>query len=815
VKFSLNWLKDYVALNSGADEIAHAITMLGLEVESVTSTGAPKLEQVFVGEVLTRAPHPNADRLSLCTVDVGPSGGVKTIVCGAQNFAPGDRVPVALPGAVLPGDFKIRQSKIRGQTSDGMMCAAEEIGLPPGGADGLLILSERPAIGTPINDALPPGDTVFDVEITPNRPDCLSHIGLARELAAWFRLELNYPRPNVAASGRQPAPAGTKLLEEVRVEASEDCPLYTAQAISGVRIGPSPAWLQQRLQSVGLRPINNVVDVTNFVMLETGQPLHAFDAARLSGKRIIVRHATEGEKIVTLDEKERRLYRTMLVIADGEKPQVIAGIMGGVDSGVGDSTTDLVLEGACFRRGSVRRTSRQIGLSSDSSYRFERGVDPHALPEAVARAIALIQETAGGVPAGPSFRVGADVPWQREIVLAADFVRERLGFEVPDADMKASLESLELGVSGGASGWTVSIPTWRTDLDRPIDLVEEILRLHGTDRIPPAAVIAPALVAEDAPAVRFNRGATDYLVGHDFHECLGYTLRSGREIGTWVSQAAAAELAIANPFIEDQSHLRPTLVLGLLEVLKLNQDRGVPAGRLFETGRVFVENNGRILECCGVGFVMAIPPGQEGWLAREPVDFFTAKHHVQSLAALAGIDLAASDLAAVTGPYWGWQEGQSAGTGRIEDGWTARFGLLNLAMVRGLGITGKVFAGMMTILPSALPAATERPRFRDLGHFPAATRDIALVLDEEVSAREATRTVQELAEAAASGSFALERVALFDRYVGPGLPAGKKSLAFSLAFRSAERTLTDDEVNAVLKKVQEGIASRKGYQVRG
>ena len=359
MKISLNWLRDYVALDASADEICRAITFLGFEVENVIRTGAPQLNHVLVGEVLTRNKHPNADKLSVCTVSLSEALGVKTIVCGAQNYTVGDRVPVALPGAVLPGDFVIKQSKIRGESSDGMMCSAKELGISEDAA-GLMILADRPALGTPINAILPPGDTVFDIEITPNRPDCLSHVGIARELAAWFKKDLVCPQGKFR--GALPAGAATRqdLLAVVRVEAPEDCPLYLAHVVTGIKIGPSPAWLQQRLAAVGLRSINNVVDIGNFVMLESGQPLHAFDARKLAGAQIVVRRAVDGEKITTLDGKERTLTGSMLVIADGAKPVVIAGIMGGENSGVTAETTDLVIECAIFKRQSIRATSKRL-----------------------------------------------------------------------------------------------------------------------------------------------------------------------------------------------------------------------------------------------------------------------------------------------------------------------------------------------------------------------------------------------------------------------------------------------------------------------
>ena len=816
MKISLNWLRDYVQLTASVDEICRAITFLGFEVEQVIRTGAPKLSQVVVGEVLVRDKHPNADKLSVCQVDIGAAGGVKTIVCGAQNYKVGDRVPVALPGAILPGNFEIKQSKIRGQSSDGMMCSAKELGVAEDAA-GLLILDGRPALGMPINDVLPPGDVVLDVEITPNRPDCQSHLGIARELAAWFKLPLLYPQEKFRGNGSGgPRP---EFLRNVSVLSPEACPLYTAHVISGIKIGPSPAWMQQRLSAVGLRPINNVVDVGNYVMLETGQPLHAFDARKLGGNEIIVRPALDGEKITTLDGKERTLNSRMLVIADRDKPVVIAGLMGGENSGVSDDTTDLVLECAIFERQSVRWTSRKLGLTSDSSYRYERGVDPHSTLEAAWRAIDLILETAGGEVVGPAFKVGGEVPWQREIVVTHDYICEKLGFDIPAAEMRAAFEALDLTVvreeptEKRGPAWTVNVPSWRDDLDRPIDLVEEVLRIYGTEKIPPATVLSPGLVNDDDPVVRFNRRVTDYLVGHDFHECVNYTLRPAKEVTAWVSQTAATELALSNPFIEDQSHLRPTLITGLLDVLKLNQSRGVAVSRLCETGRIFVEHNGQNFECAAVAFIIA-EDSERRWLQREPVDFYTTKHHIGSLAVAAGIDFVRQPLSPPAGDYYGWQEGHSAFAGNLGYGWTARFGLLNLAMVRSAGIEGKVYGGILAVLPEKVGAESLRKRYSDFSLLPTALRDIALVVDAATPADEVRKQLVKIARAMSGSAFAVESVQPFDVYRGTGLPEGKKSLAFSVVFRAPDRTLTDDEVNSVFAKIQDELAKSTEYILR-
>jgi phenylalanyl-tRNA synthetase beta chain len=673
-----------------------------------------------------------------------------------------------------------------------------------------------------MSQALPAGDTVLDLEITPNRPDCLSHLGIARELAAWFKLPLTYPQEKFRGAFDEATPERRDLLRSVRVDAPEDCPLYTAHIITGIKIGPSPAWMRARLEAVGLRPINNVVDVGNYVMLETGQPLHAFDARRLGGNEIVVRRAGDGEKITTLDGRERSLNSRMLVIADAQRPVVIAGIMGGEHSGVSDDTTDLVLECAIFNRRSIRWTSRKVGLTSDSSYRYERGVDPHTALEAAYRAVDLILETAGGRVVGPAYQVGGDVPWQREIVVTHDYITDRLGFDIPAEEMRSAFEALELTVTreelteepARGPAWTIGIPSWRDDLDRPIDLVEEVLRLYGTEKIPPAIVQSPGLVGDDAPIVLFNRRVTDYLVGHDFHECVNYTLRPAREITTWVSQAAAQELALANPFVEDQSHLRPTLIMGLLESLNLNQSRGVVASRLFETGRVFVEHNGQNLECAAVGFIIAAPVGERGWLKREPVDFYAVKHHVAALAAAAGIDLGDQPLAPIVGAFTGWQEGHSTAAGGMARGWTARFGLLNLAMVKALGIEGKVYAGIFAILPERLSAETTRRRYSDFSLFPAALRDLAIVVDGNVPASDVQTALAKAARTAAGDAMNVESVTVFDVYHGAGLPEGKKSLAFSLVFRSPARTLTDDEVNGVFQSLQNDVTAATGWQIR-
>jgi phenylalanyl-tRNA synthetase beta chain len=478
-----------------------------------------------------------------------------------------------------------------------------------------------------------------------------------------------------------------------------------------------------------------------------------------------------------------------------------------------------VLECAIFKQQTIRRTSKHLGLSSDSSYRYERGVDPHGSIEAAYRAIDLILETAGGQVVGPIYKIGGDVPWQREVVVTHDYICEKLGFDIPAEDMREAFEALEMTVTREeptekrGPAWTLSIPSWRQDVDRPIDLVEEVLRVYGTEKIPSAVVATPGLVSDDDPIVQFNRKVTDYLVGHDFHECANYTLRAGKELSSWVSQTAAAELALDNPFITDQSHLRPTLVMGLLDTLKLNQSRGVAVTRLCETGRVFIEHNGQNFECASVAFIIA-DSTDRNWLTRESLDFYSVKHHVNVLSSAAGIEFERQTLTPVAGDYFGWQEGHSALAGDMSQGWTLRFGMLNLAMVKSLGIDGKVYAATFSVLPEKLAGVSRRRRFKEFSLLPAALRDLALVVDATIPAADVQKQLSKITRSVVGNAFMVESVDLFDVYQGQGLLEDQKSLAFSLVFRAVDRTLNDEEVNGAFQKIQDELAKSTAFIVR-
>ncbi len=810
MKISLNWLQRYIDLPESPQEIADSLTLLGFEVDDMETTGVPQLENVVVGEVLDREQHPNADKLGVCRVALGDEIGEKSIVCGASNYKVGDRVPVALPGAVLPSGFKIKRSKLRGVESDGMMCSGKEIGAGEDAA-GLLILEGAPDLGTPINAVLTDSDTVFNLEVTPNRPDCLSHIGIARELAAWYQRELKIP-----STSELPEPSSRVAAESIfsgaTVECPDDCPLYRATVIKGVTIGPSPAWMQELLGSIGLRPINNVVDVTNFVLHECGNPLHAFDARDINGGKITVRNAREEEGITTLDDIERKLSSRMVVVADKSRALAVAGVMGGQNSGVKPYTVDLVLEVAYFNPTTIRWVSKTLGLSSDSSYRFERGVDPRSLRYATDRAVQLILETAGGEVCGPEYVAGAEPDWNRTIELSSDWVRAKAGFEISDAEIKSSLERLNLNVSGDGN-WTVEVPSYRGDLERPIDLLEEVLRIYDTDKIPSGAVVATATGANDHPITEYAREATRYLVGQHFCEVVNYTLRSGDEQKAWADSVAALPLELKNPISEDQTQLRHSLIPGILETLRLNQSRKTGATRFFETGRVFRESNGKLVEMISVAFVACSVGQARSWKAREADDFYLAKRRAEILAGMAGINIGRFGMTQIEDASTAWQSGQAALVEDPRAGISAEFGLMNLERMKAMDIEGDIMAGSFCILPERLKA-TKRVQFQSFSLFPSSSKDLALLVDEGELASAVLKTVEKIAQKSTQGTFELESIDVFDVYEGEGLPVGKKSVALSMEFRSKERTLKDKEVNKAFDAIQSAIREKTSFEIR-
>ena len=818
MKISYNWLKNYIDLDPtehAPEVLAEVLPLLGFDIEEYEKLGPPQFENVVVGQVLEYGQHPDADRLRCCLVTTGQEGEPHKIVCGAKNFNAGDKVMVALPGAVLPGDFIIKKSKLRGQPSEGMMCSAKELKIGQD-HDGIMILDADVDPGTPVNDLYKDGDTVFDLEITPNRVDVLSHIGVARELSARFGLPVKYPEVK-ASTGN--AANGHPLISGIEVSAPEICPHYTAICIKGVNVGPSPKWLRDALEATGQRSINNVVDVTNYVLHETCQPLHAFDAAKIKGGKLIVRTAGEGEKITTLDDEERTLNSNMAVIADAERPLVVAGVMGSVDAEVDETTTDVVLEAAYFNSTSIRATSRKLGLSSDSSYRFERGVDPKGITYASLRAVDLILEVAGGTVDGNMIEEGSEPATITEITLRPNHLRKFIGFNVSDEEMQTVLESLDLGVSihdeeDGSKRWDVSVPSYRGDLERDVDLIEEFIRVYGTDKIPESEVVARGISQDDHRIYTVNAAVADYLAGQDFNEAFLYSLRDPEETKFFFGEESHKVLALDNPLQSDQSHLRPSLVPGLLDVLKLNAARGTGATRFFERGHVYREVKGEMVELVSIGFVIVAEPISREWRQREVADFFTARTLSENILGLAGQAANKLSFQPIEDCKL-WQGGHSAYAGDFNRmGFEATCGLLNVATLKDRwDLTTPVIAGSVLMTPKFFERKAKRGRHSAISNQPASSKDLALIVDQLVLAGQVQNDIAKFAKKAAQG-FDCEAVRVFDLYKGEGLPEGKKSLALSMTFRAADRTLTDKEVNAAFEAIQKLISEKTDYQVR-
>ena len=818
MKISYNWLKNYIDLDPvehSPEVLQEVLPLLGFDIEEIEKLGPPQLNNVVVGQVLEFEQHPDADRLRCCKVSTGKEGEVHDIVCGAKNFVQGDHVMVALPGAVLPGNFKIKASKLRGQPSAGMMCSSKELQVGQD-HDGIMILDQSIALGTPVNDLYTDGDTVLNLEITPNRVDVLSHIGVARELAAKFGLAVKYPEVKASTEN---ASNGEPLISGVEVSSPEACPHYTTVSIKGVKVGPSPKWLKDAIEATGQRSINNVVDVTNYVLHETCQPLHAFDAAKIKGGKLVVRMASEGEKITTLDDVERKLNANMAVVADTERALVVAGVMGSVDAEVDDSTTDIVLEAAYFAPTSVRATARKLGLSSDSSYRFERGVDPKGVTYASLRAVDLILEVAGGTVDGNLIEEGAEPPTITEVALCPDRVRKFIGFDISDQEMQAVLESLGLGVAihGAADGsprWEVSIPSFRQDLQRDVDLIEEIIRVYGTNRIPESEVVARGISTEDHRIYTVNESVADYLTGQNFNEAYLYSLRDPEETQFFFGDGGFKLLALDNPLQSDQSHMRPSLIPGLLDVLKLNKARGTGASRFFERGHVYREVKGEMVELISVSFVILADQVSREWRQREVADFYTARTLAGNILDLAGTASSKLNYNPIAECKL-WQGGQSAYAGDFAKmGFEATVGLLNIATLKDRwDIDQAVIAGSVLMTPKFFERKAKRGRHSVISNQPASSKDLALIVDQAVLAGQVQNDVAKFAKKATQG-FNCESVRVFDVYQGEGLPEGKKSLAVSMSFRAADRTLKDKEVNTAFESIQKLIAEQTDYQIR-
>lgn len=785
-------------------QIAHRLTMLGLEVDACEPC-YPDLSGVFVGRIEEVRPHPNADRLTLCDVRVGEE--LLRVVCGAANARAGLLTAIALPGAVLPGGLVIRAAKIRGEQSGGMLCSARELGIAEE-QDGIMELAGDLVPGRSLVEALGLDDTLIEVDLTPNRADCASVLGIAREVGGIVNRRIMPPVRSV------PVLDCGDLPFSVAVESAEDCPRYSARLLKGVTVGPSPWWLRQRLLSVGLRPINNVVDISNFVMLEYGQPLHAFDFGKLAGGRIEVRRGRAGEKFVTLDNVERVLDEQTLLICDGEKPVAIAGIMGGANSEVSAVTTDILLESACFDAIGIRRTAGRLKMNTEASYRFERGTDPQAVPLAMERAVRLIEEICGGtvVAGGIDYRDGVRAP--APIRLRTERTNSLLGMHLSTAQIAEALERIEIRTEkNGENALVVTPPSFRVDLEREADLIEEVARVIGYDQVPVSLPLVPMNLSRQDKLRTLRRKAERIFAALGFSQAINYSFVSPQHsdlLSLPPGDPCRQAVHLLNPLAEDQSVLRTSLLPGLLENLRRNVNHQNTDVRLFEVGKVFHPmGEGQPREPFRLAAVLSgrRHPGASPLYAGEATaDIFDAKGAVEQL--FAGLGLTA---------LVGQAEEASAAPSFAEPGSVLDFvdngktigccGVFDRNVLRAFGIKQPAcYIDLdLAALAAVVPAAK---RFAPLAKFPFVRWDLAMVVPERVAVGQMLAAIHDCGETIVEGA------EVFDVFKGKNIEAGKKSVAIAITYRDLDRTLDDATVGVVHQKIIDMMISRFNGQLR-
>jgi len=800
MKFPLSWLKELVDFDDSIEGLSDKLTFAGLEVEQIETIGGT-FEGVVVGEVTAVEPHPNADKLRLCTVEYGAEEQMR-VVCGAPNVEVGGKYPFAPVGTTLPGGFTLKKAKIRGEVSMGMLCAKDELGL---GEDhsGLMVLDSELKPGTPLAELMPPPETVFELEITPNRPDCLSIIGIAREVAAIYGTELKVPSVEL----KETAEAVDSLVS-VELQDEERCPRYTARVLKNAKVGPSPEWMASRLEACGIRAINNLVDITNYVMLETGHPLHAFDYHLVRDGKIIVRRAAAGEKFTTLDEAERELTGEMLVIADPEKAIALAGVMGGASTEIKDDTSTVLLEAATFEPSGIRHTAKALGHSTDSSYRFQRGVNADSVEWASRRAAALMAEHAGadlcaGVvdayPA-PKTKTQISVKWAN--------ICKLIGLEISADEMKQIFQTLEISVlSADAEGAMLEIPTFRGDLEREVDIIEEVARMHGVDKIPEKLPTAQVVAGAHDDRVRAINACRKNLAGLGAREILNYTLVNHPLLDLFGENVGREELP--HPISAEQSVLRTSLIPQMVESLGRNKSRQINDAVFFEIGRTFAKGAVQTEKVC-LG-VMGTP-------GRAALDTMRSLNEEEIFLWLKGLTvnlLAAQNVTKVkfhppspegsgaTGTFEAGQELKIM-SGKTEIG---VIGLINSKARKEWRLNDPVAAAELDLEP-LVSNVWKVGTVKDIPLYPATERDFAFIVDESVRHEEILKAINGGAPAE------LEKVELFDIFRGKSLEKGRKSMAYSFIYRSPKGTLTDDKVNKLHEAAGQRVCKATGAVIR-
>lgn len=787
MKISEKWLREWVSPKLDTRALADRLTMAGLEVGAIDPV-APILDRVVVGEIVSVAPHPSADKLRLCRVNVG-KGKTLDIVCGAANAAPGMKAPVALEGATLPGGVKIKQAEVRGVISAGMLCSASELGLAES-AEGLLSLDKDARPGASIVDYLGLDDVTLEIDLTPNRGDCLSIAGIARELAALTGAKMKSPVI-------KPVSAGLRRKISVKLDASQDCPRYVGRIIGD--IDPSavtPAWMKEKLRRGGIRSIHPVVDVTNYVMLELGQPMHAFDLDKLHGA-IHVRHAAKNESLVLLDGNTIKIEPGSLLIADDRQALALAGIMGGFHSAVSNTTRHLFLESAWFRPQTISVRARSQGLQTDSSQRFERGVDPDLQRRAMERATSLLLGIVGGKP-GPVIEqtVRRHLPRPTVIVLRVDRVERLLGMNVPARIIESILKRLGMKLKKSGPNWIVTPPSYRFDIDREADLIEEIARVHGYDKLPtrrPRIQMSARPVAESGVSEPRLRAA---LMDRDYQEVITYSFVDPK-IQTLVDPGIPP-LALANPISADMAVMRTSLWPGLLQTILYNQNRQQTRVRVFEIGRTFLPRDRDVVQEHMLGGAVYGDAVAGQWGApRRAVDFYDAKADIEALFALAGMG---GEVLFRPGQHPALHPGQTAEI-QHHGQRIGLLGLLHPTIQAGMGLSQPVVLYELRL--SSLEG--ERvPIFKEFSRFPSIRRDIAIMMNESIPAQAVLDCVQKTA------GRLLVNLELFDEYRGKGIDSGRKSLALGLTLQHSSRTLNEADVEQVMAEVISTLGTELG-----
>lgn len=804
MKVSYQWLKQYVDIDISPEELAERLTMAGIAVEHVQHLGQG-IKGVVVGEILDVKPHPEADKLVVCKVNLGTE--VVQIVTGAPNVKAHQRIPVAPVSAELPGGFKLRKVKLRGLESLGMMCSAEELGMDealvsPESRGGILILSPDSPVGEDIISVLNLDDAVLEFELTPNRSDCLSVINIAREVGAILQKPVQLPEIKIS-EGKE----SVSDIASVEVMEPDLCNRYVVRVVKNVNIKPSPQWMQHCLRSAGIRPINNVVDISNYVMMETGQPLHTFDYDKIAGHKIIVRRAHDGEKMHTLDGQERIFNTDTLLICDAEKPITVAGVMGGLNTEVTDETHNILIEAARFHPVSVRRTSKNLGLRSESSLRFEKSLDVYNTIEGAHRAAQLMAELADGQVVGGAIDVLGAVPERTVVTLNVKRVNQVLGTDLTIEEITGFMKNLNFPAEVSQDELKVTIPTYRQDISREIDLIEEVARLNGYDKIPVSLPYGATTEGKKTRFQGFEDRVRDYLTGTGFMEVINYSFISPRDfnrINLPEDSSLRNVVEIKNPLSDEQSVMRTTLVPGLLEAASRNTSRRNIDFAIYECGRVFLPAAGKLpQEHMLLGGVIS-GKVEGGWHQGPQVyDFYYLKGVLEGLFERLGIknwSLKAESFPVFLHP------GRS-GNIFIDDTYIGFMGEIHPAVQENYHLENKTYI-FQVYLQKIMEKALDVVKYQPVPKYPAVDRDMALVVKDEIPAGSIEEIIWE------NGENILKSVNLFDVYKGTQIPEGYKSLAYALTFQSGEKTLTDDEVSFVFQKIKDRLSEKFGVELR-